>query len=131
MYEVQFEVGTFQAYSTNLIAENMMQRTVNDEGYHEDTLHSIVDVRSNSNAVQNTFIYDRHGKRRTRQTTASVNLLVAVKDGVNLDDGSKKVSNKWIPLKDMKKSHPVGVAKVAVARGVDKMLALSGGLTMF
>ena len=43
LYEIQLEDGTSKAYGANVIAENMWN-TVNNEGYHEDTLHSIVDV---------------------------------------------------------------------------------------
>ena len=49
-----------------------------------------------------------------------VDLLVAIKDGVSLDDGLK-VSKTWIPLENMKESHPVDVAEFAVANVVDKM----------
>ena len=37
-----------------------------------------------------------------RKITAGVNILMAINDGVYLDDGSKKVFETWIPLKDMK-----------------------------
>ena len=57
LYEVQFEDSISQAYSANLIAENMWG-TTNDEGYHEDTLHLIVDVRFNS-TVEDSFIYNK------------------------------------------------------------------------
>ena len=69
-----------------------MWMTTNDELYYEDTLYLIVDVRFNSNAVKDSFIYDKHGKRQMRKSMARANLLVTIKDGVNIDDGSKKVS---------------------------------------
>ena len=69
-----------------------MWRITNDEGYHEDTLHLIVDVRFNTNAVKDSFIYDKHDKRQMGKTMTGFDILVAIKDGVNLDDGSKKVS---------------------------------------
>ena len=50
-------------------------------------------------------------------------MLVAIKDGTNLDDGTKKVSKSRIPLKDMKESHPIEVTEFAVATGVDNMPA--------
>ena len=43
LYEIKFDNGTLQAYGANIIAENMW-RTANNEGYHEDSLHSIVDI---------------------------------------------------------------------------------------
>ena len=43
LYEVQLEDGTSKAYGANVIAENIWN-TVYNEGYHKDTLHSVVDV---------------------------------------------------------------------------------------
>ena len=43
LYDVELEDGTTRACGANVIAENMWN-TVNNEGYHEDTLHFIVDV---------------------------------------------------------------------------------------
>ena len=43
LYEVKFENGVSQAYGANIIAENMFS-TANNEGYHKDALHSIVDI---------------------------------------------------------------------------------------
>ena len=102
LYEVQFEDGTSQAYGANLVAENMW-RTTNDEEYREDKLYSIVDVCFDPNAVNDSLlIYDKQDKRWMRKTTAGVNLLVAIKNRVSLENGSKKVSKTWILLKDMK-----------------------------
>ena len=44
LYHIKFKDGTTAAYGGNIIAENM-RRMFNNEGYHEDTLHSIVDIR--------------------------------------------------------------------------------------
>ena len=41
--EIKFKDGSSQAYGANIIAENMW-KTVNNEGYHEDALHPIVDI---------------------------------------------------------------------------------------
>ena len=54
LYEVQFEDGTSKAYGANILADNMW-RSVNDEGYHEDSLHSIIDVQFEENAVKKGF----------------------------------------------------------------------------
>ena len=54
LYEVQFKYGTSQAYGANLIAENMW-RMANDEGYYDDTLHLIIYVCYNSNAVKDNL----------------------------------------------------------------------------
>ena len=61
LHVVQFEDGTSQAYNINLIAENM-RRTTNNKGYYKDTLHSIVSIRFDSNAVKDCLICDKHDK---------------------------------------------------------------------
>ena len=83
-------------------------------------MHSIIDVRSNSNAVKDDFIYDKHEKDYNLSQPIS-SYQECINDGVNLDDGSKKVSKTRIPLKDTKESYPVDVVEFAVASGVNKM----------
>ena len=56
LYEIKFEDGSSQAYGANVIADNMW-RTANNEGYQEDALHLIVDIRFCKNAVKDGFIY--------------------------------------------------------------------------
>ena len=51
LYEVKFDDGTTQTYGANIIAKNLW-RSVNDEGYHEDILHSIVGFKLHPNAVK-------------------------------------------------------------------------------
>ena len=62
LYDVEFEDGTCQQYGANIIAENMW-RNVDDDGHHSDTLDSILDLRLKPNAVKNSFIIDKHGRR--------------------------------------------------------------------
>ena len=50
----------------------------------------------------------KRGGRRLRKTTCGWKLLIQWKDG----------SEQWIPLKDMKESHPVECAEFAKARGI-------------
>ena len=101
-----------------------MWQNVDDEGYHSDTLHSILDLRLKPNAVKNGFITDKHGRRRMRKTTAGVDLLVAIRDGIDAN-GNNKVSNTWIPLKDIKENYPIEVAGFEITRGVDKLPAFA------
>ena len=82
LYEIKFEDGSSQAYGANIIAKNML-RTVNNEGYHEDALHSIVDIRFRKSAVKDGFIYNKRGKRELRKTTRGVDLLCAIRSGEN------------------------------------------------
>ena len=121
LYEIKFDDGTSKAYGANIIAENMW-RSVNNEGYQEDSLHSVVDIRFKTNAVKDTFMYDQNGKRILKKTTRGVDLLVALKSGKN-PDGTDRPSKSWIPLKELKESHPLEVAKFAVANRVNQMPA--------
>ena len=123
LYEIKFDDGSSQAYGANVIAENMW-RTANNEGYQEDALHSIVDIRFRRNAVKDGLIYNKRGKRELRKTTRNVNLLCAIKSGEN-EDGTDRIRNSWVPLKELKKSYPLQVAEFAVARELDKMPAFA------
>ena len=123
LYHIKFKDGTTAAYGGNVIAENMW-RMCNNEGYHEDTLDSIVDIRFRKNAVKDGFIYNRNGKRVLKKTTRGVDLLCAIKSGQN-EDGSDRIMKTWHPLKELKESYPIQVAEFAVARGVDKMPAFA------
>ena len=44
--------------------------------------------------------------------------------GLN-EDESDRIMKTWHPLKELKESYPIQVAKFAVARGVDKMPAFA------
>ena len=101
-----------------------MWRTANNEGYHEDALHSIVDIRFRKNVVTDGFIYNKRGKQELRKITRGVDLLCAIKSGEN-EDGSDRIRNSWTPLKELKASYPLQVAEFAVARGLDKMPAFA------
>ena len=57
MYEVKFDDGTSGVYTANIIAENMW-RLVNNEGYHEDSLHLIIDHRFSKNALTDGYVRD-------------------------------------------------------------------------
>ena len=101
-----------------------MWKMCNNEGYHEDTLHSIVKIWFGKNTVKDGFIYNHNGKRVLKKTTRGVDLLCALKSGQN-DDGSDRIMKTWHPLTELKESYPVKVAEFAVARGVDKMPAFA------
>ena len=57
----------------------------------------------------NGYVVTKQGQRRMRQTTQGWKLLIHWRDG----------SESWVPLKDMKESHPVEVAEFAKAREID------------
>ena len=124
LYQVQFEDGTSQAYGANILADNMW-RSVDDEGYHEDSLHSIIDVKFEENAIKNGFFHDRSGKRRMMKTTRGVNLLVAINAGKDPKGGDRITKEWWISLKEMKQSYPLETAEFAVARRIDNLPAFA------
>ena len=67
-------------------------------------------------------MYDQNGKRILKKTTRGVDLLVALKSEKN-PDGTDKTPKSWIPLKELKESHPLEVTEFTVANGVDQMPA--------
>ena len=111
VYEIEFPDGQVKEYSANIIAENMLTQ-VDSEGFTITMMEGIIDYKKDeATAVLKAdgFVVTRRGQRRRRTTTQGWKLLVKWKDG----------SEQWIPLKDMKESHPVETAEFAVARGID------------
>lgn len=77
-------------------------------------MHSVLDCKFDSKAVKGDgYVVDRNGRKRLRKTTAGVKLKVALRSG-------DKITETWLPLKDLKESNPVQVAEFAKARGLDK-----------
>ena len=117
VYEVEFPDGQVKEYAANLIAENMMAQ-VDHEGYSTTMMAGIVDYQKDeATAVPKSekWVVTKRGRRRLRKSTAGWKLLVQWKDG----------SETWIPLKDLKESHPVEVAEFAKARGIDDEVAFA------
>eukprot|EP00957_Ditylum_brightwellii_P104734 7981788-Ditylum_brightwellii.AAC.1 len=72
---------------------------VDADGHVIHLMDSIIDCQhDNDKAVtmDNMYVIDKHGTRKMRKTTVGWLLLVKWKDN----------SESWIPLKDMKESHP-------------------------
>ena len=76
-------------YGGNTIAENMW-RMCNNEGYQEDSLYSIMEIRYCENAVKDGYVYNNQGKYILRKTTRGVDLLCAIVSGQN-EDGSDRI----------------------------------------
>ena len=110
VYDIEFPDGEVKEYSANVIAENMYSQ-VDDEGYSKRLFNFIIDYSKTDEAVttDNCYVTTKSGNRRYRKTTVGWKLLVLWKDG----------SEQWIPLKDMKESHPIEVAEFAKATGID------------
>ena len=80
-----------------------MYAQVDDEGYITRMYETIIDWSKDQEAVttDNCHTTTKSGNRRYRNTTVGWKLLVLWKDG----------SEQWIPLKDMKESHPIEKCK--------------------
>ena len=110
VYEVEFDDGTIREYSANLIAENMLTQ-VDSDGYSLTLMEGIVDYRRSETGAVNKddgYVITRRGKKQLRKTTKGWLLLIRWKDQ----------TESWVPLKDMKESHPVEVAEFVKARGI-------------
>ena len=117
IYDVEFSDGTVKEYAANLIAENILTQ-VDSEGYSMTMMDGIVDHRVDpSQAVpkEEKYVQTKRGQKRLRVTTSGWTLLVRWKDGTET----------WIPLKDMKESHPVEVAEYARASRIDDEAAFA------
>ena len=111
IYEVEFDDGTVKEYAANVIAENMLSQ-VDSDGVTIQLLESIIDYkRDESVAVSKAdkYVYNKHGRRRLRKTTAGWWLLVRWRDQ----------SESWMRLCEMKESYPIETAEFAIARGID------------
>ena len=108
VYEVEFPNGEIKEYSANVIAENMLTQ-VDSDGFTLTMMEGIVDFKKDpATAVpkDDMYVITKRGQKRLRTTTVGWKLLVKWRDQ----------SESWIPLKDLKESHPVEVAEFAKAR---------------
>ena len=71
-------------------------------------LEAIIDYKKDDTALERKqkYVVTRSGRRRLSKTTAGWKLLVRWKNGIE----------EWIPLRLLKKSHPVDVAEFAQSR---------------
>ena len=110
-YDVEFSDGSVAEYAANIIAENIVSQ-VDEEGYSMIMLDNIIDYKKDpavALSVDDGYIVTKRGVKRRRKTTAGWKILIKWKDN----------SETWIPLKDLKESHPVELAEFARARGID------------
>jgi hypothetical protein len=81
-------------------------------------MQGIVDVKKDDAVAipkSEKWVVTARGQRRLRKSTVGWKLLVQWRDG----------SETWIPLKDMKESHPLETAEFAKARGIDDEVAFA------
>ena len=104
-YVVNFTDGSSNAYSANVIAEGIFSQ-VDEYGRTLQLIDEITDHQKDASAVSadNAEYSTRTGKHKRWRTTKGWYLNCLWKDG-SLD---------WIPLKDLKESHPIQVAEYAI-----------------
>ena len=111
-YEVEFADGATDVFTANLIADNLYSQ-VDEEGNSYSIMSEITDHKSDGSAVHRDdgmeVMID--GLTRPRRMTKGWKLLVAWKGG----------TSSWVPLKDLKESHPIEMAEYALAnKSLDK-----------
>jgi hypothetical protein len=110
IYDVEFDDGTVKEYSANVIAENILSQ-VDSDGISKTMMEAVIDHKKNkSTAISKTDMYvvTKRGQRKLRKTTCGWKLLIKWKDE----------TESWVPLKDLKESHPVEVAEYAKANSI-------------
>ena len=117
--EVEFPDGQVKEYAANIIAENLLMQ-VDEEGYSLTMMKDIIDYKKDAAVaipMGHADVIMSNGLKFPIKTTKGWKLRVLWEDG----------SKSWIPLKDMKESHPVEVAEFARLKGIDKEPASIGG----
>jgi hypothetical protein len=105
VYEVVFHDGHVEEYAANVIAENMYAQ-VDAEGNQFTLLQEIIEHRKDDLALNVEDMYVQGTNNPSmKKSTKGWYLQILWKDG----------STTWEPLKNLKASNPVEVAKYAVA----------------
>ena len=109
VYEVEFEDGSYNEYSANVLAENLYSH-IDENGNSHSILASIVDHEVDlSIAVhKDDSYYEVNNTRKRRITTKGWKFKVEWKDG----------SHSWVPLKIIKESNPIELAEYAISRDI-------------
>ena len=102
VYSVAFDNGAVEAYSANIIAENLYAQ-VDEEGKEYCCIDEIVDHRHDATAVQADDALTTRGQ--PQRTTRGWQLCVRWKNG----------ETSWVELKELKSSNPIELAEYAAA----------------
>ena len=115
VYNVEFDDGNIEEYTTNLISEALFDQT-DEEGYSFGLLKGIIGHRKNSSAIQKKDgIIEVNGSNRKVITTKGWDLNVEWTDG----------GSSWIPLRVVKNSNPIETAEYAISRDLQDEPAFS------
>ncbi len=117
IYEVEFPDGQVKEYAANIIAENMLTQ-VDSDGYSTTMLKAIIDYQKDEDVAvskADMHVHTSSGQKRLQKTKVGWSLLIQWADK----------SEAWVPLKDLKESHPCETADFAKARGIADEQALA------
>ena len=105
-YEIKFTDRMIEKYQANIIAENMYAQ-VNEEGRKYLVLEEIIDHKKDNTAVpiSHGMIQSANSEMKPKKTMQGWHFLMLTKDK----------SLEWMTLKELKASHPIELAKYAVA----------------
>ena len=114
MYEVQFDDEHTDYYAANIIAENIYEQ-LDDEGNKFKLIKEIIEHKQDSMVIpKGAGTFTLKGRTHQKKTTREWFLCILWKDGSTL----------WEPLKDLKESNPLEVAKYNVTNGIQNEPAL-------
>ena len=110
MYDVEFPDDSIKKYAANIIAENVLVNC-DSEGHYSSQMSCIIDHKCDGSAVKmdRKYIKSNNGQDKLRKTTVGWSFHIKWKDG----------TSDWVPLKILKESNPVNIAKYCVARGIE------------
>ena len=110
LYNVEFPDRQVREYAANVVVENMLTQ-VDSNGFTLTMMKGIIDFKMDPAVAipkDEKYLIMKSGQQQLRKTTSGWKLLVAWADD----------SETWLPLKDLKESHPVEVTEFAKARGI-------------
>ena len=109
IYNVKFEDGHYEQYSTNILAEALASEFDND-GFDTGFISEISGYRQHSTSVPRSkgFFLSKCGNRNPVVTTKGWDHRITWKDG----------SSTWVPLSYLKNAEPLLVAKYAKTIGI-------------
>ena len=99
---VEFEDGSFQEDSTNILMENLYDQS-DDDGHSLLLLKQICDYRSSSEAIEVSIGFYKTVNGSTRR--------VITTKGWQLKVQWANHTESWVPLVDLKQSNPLDVAR--------------------
>ena len=95
----------------NIIAKNIYSQ-VDEDGFRYQLIDHISGHRRDGKAVQSSdaFTISKNGNKVRKQTTKGWEFEVLWKDG----------TESWVPLRELKVSHPVQVAEYMIKAGISE-----------